>query len=120
MCMNVRACEIELVISCLRVLGCVLCVCVCVAIFHVPNISTISLLLCSNGLIVPYSKGNITFSVLSPEPQPRPGYNEFYKTPELGQFVLASQVRVRLQDHYYVKQPRHKYYGIYEFIVTGR
>ena len=71
-------------------------------------------------MAVPYSKGNITFSVLSTEPVPRPGHNHFYNTRELFEFVKATQIRVRLQEHYHVTHPRHKYYGIYEYIVTGR
>lgn len=73
-----------------------------------------------NGLEIPYSRGNITFSVLASEPVARPGHNDFYNTPELSDFVRASAIRVRMQDHYYVTHTRHKYYGVYEFIVTGR
>ncbi|CAH1791583.1 unnamed protein product, partial [Owenia fusiformis] len=69
---------------------------------------------------VPSSKGNITLNLLAPEPVPRPGYNDFYNTPELFDFVRAAQVRVRLQDHYYVTNTRHRYFGLYEFIVTAR
>ena len=74
--------------------------------------------------MVPYSKGNITFSVLAPEPVARPGHNDFYNTPALFEFVKASAIRARLQGHYFVPQDdplnRHRYFGIYEFIVTGR
>ena len=69
---------------------------------------------------LPYSKGNITFSVLSTEPVPRPGHDNFYNTAELFEFVKATQIRVRLQEHYHVTHPRHKYFGVYEYIVTGR
>ena len=74
----------------------------------------------TNGLEVPYSKGNITFNVLAQSPVARPGHNDFYNTPELADFVKASHVRVRLQGHYYAEHNRHKYYGIYEYAVTGR
>ncbi|XP_052767673.1 usherin-like isoform X2 [Mya arenaria] len=67
-----------------------------------------------------YSKGNITFNILNPEPVPRPGYNDFYDTPELYRFVQARQVRVRLQDHFFVGNERHRYYGIYEYSVIAR
>jgi hypothetical protein len=45
---------------------------------------------------VPYSEGQITFNILSPEPVTRPAYNKFYETPELHDFVEASLVRVKL------------------------
>uniref|UniRef100_A0A4W5LNM7 Laminin N-terminal domain-containing protein n=1 Tax=Hucho hucho TaxID=62062 RepID=A0A4W5LNM7_9TELE len=50
---------------------------------------------------VPYSQGNITFSMLTPEPNLRPGYNDFYNTPVLQEMVQATQVRIHLigQDH---------------------
>ena len=96
----------------------------CIAL-HCITLHCISLNVCflccfSGGSIVPYSKGNITFNLLSPEPVPRPGHNDFYSTPELFEFVKASAIRVRLRDHYYVTQFRHKYFGIFEYIVTGR
>jgi hypothetical protein len=71
-------------------------------------------------LNVPLSKGNITFTLLSSEPIARPGHSDFYNTPALIEFVKATKVRVRLQGHYYVTAPRHQYFGVYEFIVTGR
>ena len=67
-----------------------------------------------------YSKGNVTFNILSPEPVPRPGYNDFYNTPELYDFVKASKVRVKMMQHYFVTHGRHQYYGLYEFIVIAR
>lgn len=72
----------------------------------------------SNGLAVPYSRGNITYSALAASPQPRPGYEIFFNTP-LFEFVKATAIRVKLQDHYYVNELRHQYYGIYELSVTG-
>ena len=69
----------------------------------------------SNGLLVPYSKGNVTYSALAPA---RPGYDIFFGTP-LFDFVKASAVRVRFQGHYYVTDARQQYYGVYEMSVTG-
>nr|XP_006813188.1 PREDICTED: usherin [Saccoglossus kowalevskii] len=69
---------------------------------------------------IPYSKGNITFQLLAPEPVARPGYNDFYNTPELLEFVKATQIRLRLQGHYYVTNPRHNYFGIEEITVSAR
>lgn len=66
------------------------------------------------------SKGSITFNLLASEPVPRPGYNDYYGTPSLFAFVTAAAVRIRMQEHYSVTNKRHKYYGISEFIVTGR
>ncbi|XP_013386515.1 usherin-like [Lingula anatina] len=74
----------------------------------------------SSSLPLPLSKGNVTFNLLAPEPVPRPGHNDFYNTPDLYQFVKASQVRVRLQGHFNVTQSRHRYYGLQEYIVTAR
>ena len=48
-----------------------------------------------NGLLVPYSMGNITFNVLSPGPVSRPGHNDFYNTIELIEFVKAQKIRVK-------------------------
>lgn len=76
---------------------------------------------CSDaGYQVPYSRGNITYNILSQAPVSRPGHNDFYNTPELYSFVRATRVRVSLKDHYYAMNPRHQYFGIYEFLVTGR
>ena len=69
---------------------------------------------------VPYSEGQISFKLLATEPVARPAYNKFYDTPELLDFVEASTVKIRLQDHYYANHFRHEYFGISEFIVTGR
>lgn len=67
-----------------------------------------------------YSKGNITFSLLAAEPVLRPGMDDFYGTPKLKEFVRASKVRIRMQDHQLVTSLRHEYFGVYEFIVNGR
>jgi len=69
---------------------------------------------------LPYSRGNITFNILSQSPIARPGHNDFYSTPDLYSFVKASSVRITLKDHYYVTNPKHNYFGIYELLVTGR
>ncbi|KAJ8045141.1 Usherin [Holothuria leucospilota] len=68
----------------------------------------------------PYSKSNITFQLLAPEPVARPGYNDFFNTPNLMEFALATQVRIRMQGHYHVSNPRHMYYGIEEVTVNTR
>ncbi|XP_071494817.1 LOW QUALITY PROTEIN: usherin-like [Diadema antillarum] len=69
---------------------------------------------------VPYSKGNITFQLLAPEPSARPGYNDFYNTPALLEFVRASRVRLVMEGHYHVTSQRHRYYGIEELTVSAR
>ncbi|XP_042331708.1 LOW QUALITY PROTEIN: usherin [Sceloporus undulatus] len=72
----------------------------------------------------PYSRGNITFSVLTPEPNRRPGYNDFYNTPSLQEFVKASQIKIHLLGQYHTTVPwidfRHRYYGVDEITVSGR
>ncbi|KAM9016840.1 usherin [Ara ararauna] len=72
----------------------------------------------------PYSRGNLTFSVLTPEPNHRPGYNDFYNTPSLKEFVKATQVRIHLHGQYHTNESwvdfRHRYYGINEITVSGR
>ncbi|XP_063040160.1 usherin [Engraulis encrasicolus] len=74
---------------------------------------------------VPLSRGNITFSMLTPEPLPRPGYNDFYNSPPLQAFVLASAVRIQLLGQYHTTQgpgvnPQHRYYGVDEITISGR
>ncbi|XP_060070524.1 usherin-like [Ylistrum balloti] len=69
---------------------------------------------------VPYSKGNITMSLLASEPVARPGYTDFYNTPELQEFVEATRVHLQFIDHYYVNTLRHEYYGVYDLSVTAR
>ncbi|KAG9336282.1 hypothetical protein JZ751_002629, partial [Albula glossodonta] len=73
---------------------------------------------------VPYSRGNVTFSILTPEPNLRPGYNDFYNTPGLQEFVKASQVRIHLRGQYHTQEPRvplrHRYYGVDEITISGR
>ena len=71
-----------------------------------------------------YSNGNITFSILTPEPNLRPGYNDFYNTPALQRMVQATQVRVHLRGQYHSSQEGvsalHHYYGIKEITISGR
>uniref|UniRef100_W5NGL3 Usherin n=1 Tax=Lepisosteus oculatus TaxID=7918 RepID=W5NGL3_LEPOC len=73
---------------------------------------------------VPYSRGNVTFSILTPEPNRRPGYNDFYNTPALQEFVKASQIRIHLQGQYHTTPTsvnfRHRYYGVDEITISGR
>uniref|UniRef100_A0A4W5JQN6 Laminin N-terminal domain-containing protein n=1 Tax=Hucho hucho TaxID=62062 RepID=A0A4W5JQN6_9TELE len=73
---------------------------------------------------VPYSQGNITFSMLTPEPNLRPGYNDFYNTPALQQMVQATRVRIHLSGQYYTQNTgapqRHRYYSVNEITISGR
>nr|XP_031294235.1 usherin [Camelus dromedarius]XP_031294237.1 usherin [Camelus dromedarius] len=72
----------------------------------------------------PYFRGNVTFSILTPGPHHRPGYNNFYNTPSLQEFVKATQVRLHFHGQYHTTEtsvsPRHRYYGVNEITVTGR
>uniref|UniRef100_A0A8D0L665 Usherin n=1 Tax=Sphenodon punctatus TaxID=8508 RepID=A0A8D0L665_SPHPU len=72
----------------------------------------------------PYSRGNITFSILTPEPNRRPSYNDFYRSPSLQEFVKATQVRIHLLGQYHTTEPwvnfKHRYYGIDEITISGR
>ncbi|XP_069811529.1 usherin [Dendropsophus ebraccatus] len=72
----------------------------------------------------PYSNGNVTLSLLTPEPNPRPGYNDFYKNQGLQEFVKASLVRIQLTGQYHTLESnvsfRHRYYGIREITISGR
>lgn len=71
-----------------------------------------------------YSGGNITFSLLTPEPNLRPGYNDFYSTPALQKMVHATQVRIHLSGQYHTTAARvnqqHRYYAISEITISGR
>uniref|UniRef100_A0A8C6X579 Usherin n=1 Tax=Naja naja TaxID=35670 RepID=A0A8C6X579_NAJNA len=72
----------------------------------------------------PYSHGNITFSILTPEPNHRPGYNDFYNTPSLQEFVKVSKIKIHLFGQYHTTMPwvnfGHRYYGIDEITISGR
>lgn len=71
-----------------------------------------------------YSGGNITVSLLSPEPNMRPGYNDFYNTPVLQKMVRATQVRIHLGGQYHTRaagvDQRHRHYAIKEITISGR
>ncbi|KAF7704133.1 hypothetical protein HF521_021205 [Silurus meridionalis] len=73
---------------------------------------------------IPYTNGNITFSLLTPEPNLRPGYNNFYNSATLQEFVLATHVRIHLQGQYHTRGPqvpfRHRYYAVDEITISGR
>ncbi|XP_049320201.1 usherin isoform X1 [Astyanax mexicanus] len=73
---------------------------------------------------VPYSRGNITFSMLTPEPNLRPGYNNFYSSTTLQEFVRATHVRIHLQGQYHTRGAhvpyRHRYYAVDEITISGR
>lgn len=72
----------------------------------------------------PYSHGNVTFSILTPGPNHRPGYNDFYNTPSLQEFVKATQIRLHFYGQYYTTETpvslRHRYYAVDEITITGR
>uniref|UniRef100_A0A8D0R6P0 Usherin n=1 Tax=Sus scrofa TaxID=9823 RepID=A0A8D0R6P0_PIG len=74
--------------------------------------------------VAPYSRGNVTFSILTPGPNHRPGYNDFYSTPSLQEFVKATQVRLHFHGQYHTTEtsvnPRHRYYAVNEITITGR
>lgn len=71
-----------------------------------------------------YSGGNITFSLLTPEPNQRPGYNDFYNNPALQKMAHATQVRIHLSGQYHTGaagvNQRHRYYAINEITISGR
>ncbi|XP_038667644.1 usherin isoform X2 [Scyliorhinus canicula] len=73
---------------------------------------------------VPYSGGNVTFSILTSEPNRRPGYNDFYNTPALQKFVKTTHVRIHLRGQYHTRRTsvnfRHRYYGVNEITISGR
>uniref|UniRef100_A0A667ZN39 Usherin n=1 Tax=Myripristis murdjan TaxID=586833 RepID=A0A667ZN39_9TELE len=72
----------------------------------------------------PFSGSNITFSLLTPEPNLRPDYNDFYSSPALQRMVQASQVRIHLRGQYHTRAAgvnlRHRYYAIREITISGR
>ncbi|EHB00446.1 Usherin [Heterocephalus glaber] len=72
----------------------------------------------------PYSRGNVTFSILTPEPKHRPGYNDFYNTPSLQEFIKATQIRLHFRGQYHTADaavnPRHRYYAVAEITIAGR
>ncbi|KAK1328091.1 hypothetical protein QTO34_012514 [Cnephaeus nilssonii] len=72
----------------------------------------------------PYSHGNVTFSLLAPGPNHRPGYNDFYNSQSLQEFVKATQVRLHFHGQYYTTETpaslRHRYYAVSEVTITGR
>lgn len=73
---------------------------------------------------MPFSGGNITFSLLTPQPPLRPGYNDFYNTPILQEMVQAAQVRIHMGGQYYTRavgvNQRHRSIGISEITISGR
>ncbi|XP_068431767.1 usherin [Clinocottus analis] len=73
---------------------------------------------------LPFLGGNIIFSLLTPEPNLRPGYNDFYNTPALQRMAHATKVRIYLsgQSHTIAAgvNHRHRYYAINEITISGR
>ncbi|KAM5206303.1 usherin isoform 2-T2 [Hipposideros larvatus] len=86
------------------------------------NSDSVNCLQLSN--FTPYSRSNITFSILTPGPNHRPGYNDFYNTESLQEFVKATQIRVHFHGQYYTSETpvslRHRYYAVDEITITGR
>ena len=74
---------------------------------------------CSGGLLVGYSGGNITFTLLSAG---RPQASDPDNSSALQVFMRASAVRLSMSGHYHVDptDTRHLYYAIYEITVTAR
>ncbi|XP_006890633.1 PREDICTED: usherin [Elephantulus edwardii] len=72
----------------------------------------------------PYSHGNVTFSILTPGPNHRPGYNNFYNTPSLQEFVKATQIKFHFSGQYYTTEmavnSKHRYYAVDEITISGR
>nr|XP_019599683.1 PREDICTED: usherin isoform X2 [Rhinolophus sinicus] len=72
----------------------------------------------------PYSRGNVTFSILTRGPNHRPGYNDFYNTKSLQEFVKATQIRLYFHGQYYTTETpvslRHRYYAVDEITIIGR
>jgi len=68
---------------------------------------------------VPYSNGNITFTLLSAG---RPQASNLYNSSSLQDFMLAQGLRLSMKDHYYIEpsDTKHLYYAIYEITVTAR
>ncbi|XP_047436500.1 usherin [Mugil cephalus] len=73
---------------------------------------------------VPFSGGNVTFSLLSSRPNLRPGYNDFYNSPALQEMVQAAQVRIHMRGQYHTRaagvNQRHRYFAINEITISGR
>ncbi|XP_069030560.1 usherin [Embiotoca jacksoni] len=73
---------------------------------------------------VPFSGGNITFSLLTTQPNLRPGYNDFYNTPALQDMVQAAQVRIHMSGQFHTRgvgvNQRHRYFAINEITISGR
>ncbi|XP_028616049.1 usherin isoform X2 [Grammomys surdaster] len=72
----------------------------------------------------PFSHGNITFDLLTSGEKHRPGYNAFYNSSALQEFMKATQIRLHLRGQYYpaghTVDSRHRYYAVDEIIITGR
>lgn len=62
--------------------------------------------------------------MLTPEPNLRPGYNDFYNSVALQEFVRATHVRIHLHGQYHTHDAtvpfRHRYYAVDEITISGR
>ncbi|XP_052593935.1 usherin [Peromyscus californicus insignis] len=72
----------------------------------------------------PFSHGNVTFDLLTPGQKQRPGYDDFYNSSLLQEFMHATQVRLHFHGQFYPAErtadPRHRYYAVDEITITGR
>jgi usherin len=72
----------------------------------------------------PFSRGNVTFNILTSGPKNLSGYNDFYNTPSLQEFVKATQIRLHFHGQYYITEPAvnhgHRYYAVDEITISGR
>ncbi|NP_067383.3 usherin precursor [Mus musculus] len=73
---------------------------------------------------IPFSHGNVTFDLLTSGQKHRPGYNDFYNSSVLQEFMRATQIRLHFHGQYYpaghTVDWRHQYYAVDEIIVSGR
>ncbi|GAB1285872.1 Usherin [Apodemus speciosus] len=73
---------------------------------------------------IPFSHGNVTFDLLTSGQKYRPGYNDFYNSSVLQEFMKATQIRLHFRGQYYpaghTVDPRHQYYAVDEITVSGR
>lgn len=62
--------------------------------------------------------------MLTPEPNLRPDYNDFYNSAALQEFVRATHVRILFHGQYHTQEAtvpfRHRYYAVDEITISGR
>ncbi|XP_055465169.1 usherin [Psammomys obesus] len=71
-----------------------------------------------------FSHGNVTFDLLTPGQKRRPGYNDFYGSSVLQEFMKATQIRLHFRGQHHpagrTVDPRHRYYAVDEIFISGR